>query len=389
MGVKITDFLKIFNKGGIADAETTGYTKEQLSQLAYKKLAVETCISLIANTISLGEFQTFEKGKKIRSNNYYALNVQPNKNQNASEFWRQVISKLYKKNECLVVMVNNEYFVADSFEHKENALIEDEYYDIEIRDYKLSDRFLEHEVLYFKLHDEDISKIINSMYADYSKLLTWTMEAYKKTQGRKGFLKIKANYAQTKDAQTKLDNLLNDQFKKWFENDNAIIPIRDGLEFEESKIQGQSQNTRDIKAVVGDIFDFVCWGFHIPTGLAKGNVAGLSDIIDSYIMFCIKPIAKIIENEASRKIYTKEQYLERTYLKLNLQKIKLIDIQKLATTSDLLLRNGTHSINDNLEMLDLEPKMEQWAKEHYVTKNYQKVVDGEYTERPEKENKKE
>ena len=73
-------------------------------------------------------------------------------------------------------------------------------------------------------------------------------------------------------------------------------------------------------------------------------------------------------------MYGKDLYLKRTYTKIDTQRIKDIDIKSLSSAGDLLFRIGVNSINDNLKLLGKETIDEEWANEHYVTKNYQSVL---------------
>ncbi|WP_197228836.1 phage portal protein, partial [Bacillus thuringiensis] len=103
----------------------------------YKKLAVESCIDLIANALTMCEIQTFDKGKEIRGENYYLLNVQPNQNQNASEFMHSLVHHLIDDNECLVIMSNDQLYIADEFTVDHYAFKENEYKNVVIGDLSL------------------------------------------------------------------------------------------------------------------------------------------------------------------------------------------------------------------------------------------------------------
>lgn len=350
------------------------FYSELETELFYKEFAIQSCISIIANALVLSEFQTIEKGKEVKKNNYYLFNVEPNLNQNSTEFWIEVISKLVYKNECLIVQEKDQLFIADTFSVKKFAFFDDLYSGITIRDLQLNKTYKESEVFFLKLNDENIKGIIDGLYKDYSKLLASSIDAYKKANGRKGILKVKTMLPQTKDGQDPMEDLMNNKFKKYFNSDNAVLPLSDGLEFEESKAQSNIKDSRDIRAVVNDIIDFVAAAFHVPSGIIRGDLAGIEQQTDNFLMFCINPIAKLITSEVNRKMYGKEDYLNKTYVKVDTQKIRNVDLEKLSKSADLLFRIGVNSINDNLNMIGKEKLEEDWANEHYVTKNYQSVL---------------
>lgn len=255
---------------------------------------------------------------------------------------------------------NNQLFISDGFTHTPYAFYEDVYSNISIRGLSLSKSYKESEVFYLKLNDENIKGIIDGLYKDYSQLLGSAISSYKRSNGRKGILKIGTTFPQTDKSQEIIDDLMENKFKKYFNSDNAVLPLEEGLDYEESKVQSNIKDSRDVRAVVDDVIDFVAAAFHIPSGIIKGNVA---------------PIAKLISSEINRKMYGKENFLKRTYVKVNTQKIRNVDLEKMSKSADLLFRIGVNSIDDNLELIGKEPINENWSKEHYVTKNYQSVVD--------------
>lgn len=355
--------------------EMEGYSEVLQAQLYYKEFAIQSCISIIANALVLSEFKTFESGKETKKDNYYLLNVEPNINQNSTEFWIEVISKLVYENECLIVQEKDQLFIAETFTHKPFAFYEDVYTNIQIRDLPLTRSYTESEVLYLKLNDENIKGVIDGVYKDYSQLLASAISSYKRSNGRKGILKIGTLNPQLGEAQKQLDDLMNNKFKKYFNSDNAVLPLSEGLNYEESKTQSNIKDSRDVRAVVNDIIDFVASAFHVPSGIIKGDVAGVAEQTDNFLMFCVNPIAKLVTSEINRKMYGKEHYLNRTYVKVDTQRIRDVDLEKMSKSADLLFRIAVNSVNDNLKMLGREPIDEPWANEHYVTKNYQSVVD--------------
>lgn len=366
------DWIKGFSKDKIR-SDVVGYGNTAL-ELYYKKFAIDSVISLIANALVMSEFQTLEKGKEVKKNNYYLLNVEPNKNQNAIEFWHEVVSKLIYDNECLIIQQDDELFVADSFMPKIYMKYEDTYSGVVVREFAFDKIFKESEVFYLKLNNDSIKKLIDGLYSEYGKLISASVSSYKKANGTKGILTLDTMFSQQEDAQEQLDDLFENKFKKYFENPDAVLLLEEGMNYEEKQNQTPTKNSRDIKALIDDVIDFVVAAFHVPVGLIKGDVAGVKEQTDNFLIFCVNPIAKLITSEINRKMYGKELYLQRTYTKIDTQRIKDVDIKSLSSAGDLLFRIGVNSVNDNLKLLGREPIDEEWANEHYVTKNYQSVL---------------
>lgn len=345
----------------------------------YKKLAVESCIDLIANAIMMCEFQTFDKGKEIRSENYYLLNVQPNQNQNSSEFIHSLVHHLIDDNECLVIMRNDQLYIADEFTVDHSTFKENVYKNVVIGDLSLIREYKESEVLYFKLNDTNIMQVVDGMYESLGKLLVSSINFYKRKNSKRFLLKGNFLRAQDEETQKKIDDLFDNQFKNWLdpnkETSTFQLPDGYGLEDLSDGGKGASNNStsRDVSALINDIFSYVATAFHVPIGILKGDVADVEKQMDSFLAFCINPIAKLIQDEFNRKMYKKKEFLKRSYLKVDTTKIKVVDITKLATALDKLFAIGGLSVNDVLTMLGKEPINEEWANKRYVTKNYQEA----------------
>jgi len=367
--------LKFWGKGGAGEQIFLGTLA---AETHYKLLALETCISFIANTLLACEFQTFKNGKEVRDSNYYLFNVRPNQNQSAAVFWHELIGKLYRNNEALVIMNNDKYYIADSFAVKTYVLYDSVYSDVTIDDFTFNETFKSTDVFHFKLNSKDVSQIFDQLFADYGKLLTATQATYKRKNTPRLFIDMEASFNPNDENQKAVREFLAKQFKSFFESDGAgvVQPLYKGTSLNKSFNPFSSNaiyTTRDIRALVDDIFDFVCMTFHIPSKLIKGDMVDIVALTDLFIIGCIRPLVRIIRDEINAKQFTKNEFLNRTYVKVDTTRITVTDVVKLANVADRLFAAGIHSVNENRRMIDKEPIDEPWANEHAMTKNYSKI----------------
>lgn len=363
-----------FNKDNVMslDVVCAGISTE----IFYKELAIQCCVNLISNSVSRSEFLTYENGKEVRKDNYYLFNVEPNQNKSSSKFWRDVVHKLVYENECLIIQNNNMLYVADSYAADKYAFYENIYKDIVVGELQLQKKYLESEVFHLELHNEKIKTLIDGLYKDYGKLIAYSKDDYKRKNARRGVVEISSQYSQTEESQKDLKDLLSSRFKTFFEAEGgAIIPISEGLKYTDLNSNGykSGSDSRDIRALVDDIFDYVAMAFQIPVGLLKGDLADIEKQTNNFLTFCVNPIAELITDEINRKYYKKDNYLKRTYVKLDTSRIKAVDITSIASSLDILFRIGANTINDNLRLLGREIIDEPWANERFVTKNYQSL----------------
>ena len=368
-------FLGQFNTDGTLAIDTI--TGELAAEVYYKELAVQACVNLIANTVARSEFLTYEKGEATKKDNYYLFNVEPNQNKSASKFWRDVVHRLVYDNECLVIQQNGKFYVADSFVVKKFAFKEYVYSNVVIDEYPLSGSFVESQVFHFELHDEKIRSVIDGLYTSYSKLIAASQKRYKNSVSRRGKLTVPTGYPQTDKAQGDLQDLLNKRFKKFFEADgDAVIPLTNNLAYEELTKDAGTKDNSDNKAVrqyIDDVFNFVAIGFQVPPQLLQGNVADTEKAVNNFLTFCINPLAELLTDEINRKLYGKEKYLARTYVKLDTSRIRAVDVQDVANALDVLVRIGAYCIDDCLKLLGMEPLDTEWSRARFMTKNYSPI----------------
>lgn len=362
-------------RSGIHGLDLDSYSRNNLQEIVYyKELVLQSCISLVANALSTAPLTNYKEGEETKNELYYLFNVSPNSNQNIYEFWHEVITKLFYKNEVLIIENNGELLIADAFERKKYVTLENKYTNVVIDTFKFSHVFVESDVYYLTLHNKKLSNIINGLYKDYSVLIESSIQGFKRSNGLRGTLKIGTSLSQQKDMRDELDELVYDKFGRYHADADGIVTLLDGFEYKDYSSLG-AIDSRDIKHLLDDFFEMVSTALHIPVGLLKGDTVATKEQIDSLLMLCINPIAKLITSEINRKNYGREVITKGNYVKLDTQRIKHVDLKELAGACDLLFRIGVNTINDNLRLLDREPVNEPYANERHVTKNYMAVKD--------------
>lgn len=346
------------------------------AELYIRNLAFQSAVNLIANSISKCEFKTYLRGQEVKLQEYYRFNIEPNMNQNSSVFIQKLINKLHCDNECLTVDVNGQLLIADSFSKKEYALFEHQFSQVTVGDFTFNKTFNMSEVLYFRLNNEDIRRLINGMYEAYGKLISYGQKSYWTSRGRKGILNVSAVAQGKPTFADTFSKLMNERFKNFYEADNAVLPLFDGYSYEDIGPKTYSnEGTRDIRAMVDDIFDFTARGFRIPPALLRGDMANIGDAVDSYLTFCIDPLTDQLQEEINRKRSGYVGFINGNYLKIDTKTIEHIDLLSVSTAIDKLIGSGVFCINDIRKAVGDEPIDESWANQHFMTKNYSTVAD--------------
>lgn len=375
----VISFIKnkfLFNRddSSIIEFETA------LEDYSAHQLAVQSAINHIAGTISKCEFLTYRGSKKKTGEEYYLWNFEPNKNENGSSFKKKIITTLLKNNEALIVDIGGSLYLADTFYKEAKGIQENTYKNVVINGEEQKRKFAEKEVIHFELNSESVLSCLNSLNAKFNKLIQYTDKAYKRSKGLRGVLNISANAMGSPNSQERINKIFDDKLKPFFENDNSVLPLYEGFDFQEiANKKENTANTRDIKSQIDDIFDFVARAYNIPPAILKGDVLPNKELVDNYLMFCITPIIELIECEINRK-RNGRMVQTGTKIKISILGVKHIDIVNSATAVDKLIASGVCSINDILEIFEMQKVAEKWADTHYITKNYttfEEIMKGE------------
>lgn len=368
------------------------YIENISSNVRYRNYAIQICINKIANALSMCDFQTLEQGISVRKNNWYLFNVEPNLNQNTSEFWNKLIYEMiYNDDGALVIQTDTgELIVADSYTVQEYAVRENIYSNVTINNFRFQRIFKESQVFHFKHNNSQIKRIINGIYDDYGKLIAGSIRNHNRSNAMKLVVKLGTIFNQFKGQKVNqetgedeydrtLDNLFQNRFKAIFGDSDTATPLEEGIEIVDlnasgnSKTSGSAANktTRDVTAIFDDIINLVSDAFGIPRGLLKGDVADAEAITDNFVSFCVNPWALNIQNEINRKFYGKGAVLSNTKLKIITDTIKTYDPIKFANAAEALIRIRAVNPNWVRRKLREEELSFDWAEEYVLTKNYE------------------
>lgn len=248
------------------------YSEEVPHRAYLKKMALETCINFIGRTISQSDFRFIINGKRQMDDWHYLLNVRPNTDQSAADFWQRFIYELIHENEVLVVLTdNNDLLIADDFTRNGYAVYPDIFTDVTVKDYTFKRSFNMDEVIYLTYNNEKLSKFMEEVFSDFADLFSRMIETSKRANQIRGTVDVEANQALSKDNQTKLQNFINKLFNSFKNNLVAIVPKLKGFDYTEvAKGDVNGKSIEEIinlkKSLIDDVADIL----GIPNVLVHG-----------------------------------------------------------------------------------------------------------------------
>lgn len=350
------DFIELFEK--------------KTERIHMKRLAIETCISFLAGTISQTEFRV-RNGKEYKKDElYYRLNTRPNKNMTASTFWQRFISKLVYDNEVLVIQADDgDLLIADSFIQKKYAVFEDIFTDIIIRDFEFKRSYKQSEVIHLKYGNEKLSHLLDSIFYDYGDLFGYILRGQKRKNQLRATVDMDMLAAKSSEHQSKLQEFINNMYEAVEKKDVAIIPQQPGFEYEEKSGNGiAGQSVDEINKVTDGFFDQVAFAIGIPPSLVRGDMADIDKQTKNYMFFTVSPLLKKIKEECDVKFFTKKQHLSGQSIET--RKPSYRDIFDLATAIDKLVASGAFNGNEVRTEMGYETTDEEIHNTYFITKNY-------------------
>jgi len=339
-------------------------------RMYYKELALYTASSLIENAISKCEFKVYEKGAEIKNNDYYTLNVSPNKNESSSLFWHKVVRQMIRSpNGALVIEIRGELHCAESFNIRDERPILGNLYDGVVLEggLQLNKIFRAEEVYLFKMENANVKRLIDGMYEDYGKLFESAARAFKDTNGRKFKFKVEGTKQGDDEFAAEFRDIISEQIKAYMENEYATYVEYEGEELEE-QTGVQAKSSDDLLKLRKDIFEIVGQALKIPKSLMTGDVTSIKDVMDVFLTLAVDPIADLI-TEVLNKRATPYEYLKGNYYWIDTGKIKHRDIFDLAQNVEKLIGSAVFNVDELRAELGRNELNTEWSRKYFMTKN--------------------
>lgn len=369
-------------------AETVEVTVKELLEasedLKIRKMCFQICVNLIANAIGRCEFRTYREFEEIQEDEYYLWNVEPNANQNSTMFLHKLATKICEDNETLIVTVGTRNHqemlaVADSFDRpKLYPVKQNEYKNVRIGELTYDKTFRENDVIHLQLNHLNLTSVVDEISKSFSRLYERAVRAYEYAQGQHWKVhvsQIQQNQAGWLDA---FQKMITEQVKPFLESSGAVLPEFDGYNYENmGAAPGKNAvDTRDIRKLVDDVFEFTARQFQIPMVMIGGQVEATADANSRFLTNCIDPLADQIQEEINRKRYGLDGWKRGDYLRVDTSSIQHFDLFAAATAIEKLLGTG-YSPNEIRRAANQGAINEPWADTHYITKNIGQVGEAE------------
>lgn len=350
--------------------DTDFFNDDGIGRQAYiKRIAIETCINFIARNFSQAKFKHMKNYKQLNDTVEYKLNVRPNRNQNATEFWRYFLHKLIFENEVLVVQSDtNDLLVADSFIRNESALYPDTFTGVTVRGYTFQRSFTADDVIYCQYANKRLERFTDALFSDYGSMFGRMIDIQMRNNQIRAAVKANLTTGTQEQKASKIQGYLDKVFNAFKKKDVAIVPVTNGFEYEE--LGGTKSNTQQsidqLIKLKNDAIDTVADILGIPANLIHNQPADTEKMEKWFNQNTLQFFYDLVNRELNSKLLTQNGYSsgERIVISGKNQR----DMFALSDSIDKLIASGAFNRNEIRVEFGKEPV--EGGDQFVITKNY-------------------
>ena len=360
----------------------------EVKKMKITKMAIEKAIGMIAHAIAKSEFIVQGKNERLRNELYWNLNVRPNPNETATEFWIEVIQRLLKNSECLICIIGKKFYIADSFQVSNSVMLNQIYSNITItangESLQLNNTYTSDEVIHLKAKNKKIRAYMETVMKMHDDVVSAMEAAIKISKTPKFILKIAGAMPviRTLRADGTEQTLTVDEFKKniknLLESENIeILQASNGLEISQLKID-TAVTSEDVVKASKEIFEECAFAFDIPKTVFMGEITEKADSTNEFITYAVGWVAEILNDAMNATLVGKESFLKGEYIWIDLSGFKHRDLVESANYLDKLRSIG-FNLDEIRQAIGWEPLNTPFSQERVITKNYTNDLGSENT----------
>lgn len=367
LGLRVTEVEMQPTAGDEAHAATAAATY-------FRAVALSTAISYKANALAMSTFRVYDRHEEAKDELWYALNVSPNPNQSASQFWNDFMDRLCLAGEALVVPIRKRFYVAQGFQQEIKQLGQNVFSNIQVEDSTLQRTFRADQCMYFRMTDQVQAAFVKSMLDSYAELMATAMSSYKATAGQKFNLDLERAPIGTMKDEDDQASMLKRNIKTFIENSNSVYIQTKGQKLTPVKTENRVEPS-EISDLRREIYDSAAIAFKIPKSVMYGDMTNMGDLVNTLLTFAVDPEAKMISDELTRKNFSADEIMAGSRVSVDTSTIKHVDIFDAAPSIMQLVSSGAFTIDDILVALGREPIGDDVTSKRLLTKNLGAVED--------------
>lgn len=356
-----------------------------IKKMKITQMAIEKAIGMISHAIAKSEFVVQGEDGRRLDDLYWLLNVRPNLNETATDFWIEVIQKLLKESEAVICIVGNRFYLADSFDTDNSVTRNRIYRNVKImangETMPLNRQFTSDQVIHLKAKNKKIYEFMKTVMSIHDDVVSGMEAAIKLSKTPKLAITSMGNVPmiRTMNSDGTERKLTIDEFKQntkqVLESDGIeLLLLQNGVDIKKIDID-TTVTSEDIVKLSREIFEECAFAFDIPKSVFLGEITEKADSTNEFITYAVSWIVELIQDSLNAILVGKEDYLKGERIWIDLTKFKHRDLVESASNLDKLRAIG-FSFDEIREAIGYEALNDDFGKERVITKNYTNDLSG-------------
>lgn len=378
------DFLFQNKKG-----ETQSYVdmiSVEVKKLELSKMAIQKAVGMIAHAIAKSEFVVQRKEGRVKDHVYWILNVRPNPNETATDFWIDVIRRLLIEEECVICNMGKQLYIVDAYTTDRAVMMPQIYRNISITSngeiLKLNKNFRSDDIIHLRAQNKKIRKYLEKVLKLYDAVVSAAATAKKISGTPKFTLDVPAAMPviRTKDESGKEKPLTVDEYKKGIKkllesDDIEVLQNSNGMNIGALEIK-TNVTSEDIVKLAGEIFTECALAFDIPKAVFLGEITEKADSTNEFITYAVGWVVELINDSLNAKLVGEADYLKGENIWIDMSRFKHRDLVESAANLDKLRSIG-FNFDEIRETVGWEALNTEFSRERVITKNYTNELGGD------------
>lgn len=358
----------------------------EIKKLKLSKLAIQKAVGMIAHAVAKSEFVVQRKDGRAKDHIYWLLNIRPNPNETATDFWIDVIQRLLTTDECLVCSVADKLYIVDTYTTDNAVMMPRIYRNVTIisngETFRLDRNFRSDEMIHLRAQNKKIKNYLENVLKMYNDTAS-AVAAAKKLAGTPKFtldIPTQLPVIRTKDKDGNEKTLTIDEYKKGIKkllesDDIEVLQNQNGMTIQQLKIE-TSTTSEDMVKLATEIFTESAMAFDIPKAVFLGEITEKADSTNEFITYAVGWVKELLEDSLNAKLVGEKDYLKGEKIWIDMSKFKHRDIIESAANLDKLRSIG-FNFDEIRSTVGWEELNTEFSQERVITKNYTNDLGGE------------
>lgn len=350
---------------------------------AWVEVARHAVVGYIIAGLQRSEVRITRRESSARDHEHYLWGVRPNPNQSRSEFVARVVDQMFfGRNGCaLVVPARDSLWVADGWTEERRPGMPSVFTNVSIEgSTEVAPRAVSADEAFVFRVPETVGwrRLLGAVSRCYAEMAESSAKAFQDKNARRWLLRVDQQQAGTAGQTESVNAYLKNSVAPFVKGTDAALPLFRGYDLARavSDYSG-GETTLDVVQVRREAFNLVANCMRVPVSFLEGNVNNFEVVFESFLAFCLDPVARAIADEICAKSFTERDWADGCHAAVDTSHVRHVDLFAVADKVEKLVGSSIDTPNEIRLFTGQERVDAPGMDEYRMTKNHEVSGGGE------------